>query len=189
MKLHLLLLPVALVAQLSATAAEAWWPQFRGPNASGVSDTAKPPAEFGPGKNQLWKITVPAGASSPSVWGDRIFLTTFDGKTLATHCYARRDGKLLWKRPAPAEQLEEFHASEGSPASATPATDGNTVVSYFGSCGLVAYDFNGKELWQHKLPVIQSPGSFGSGGSPVLAGGLVLVNRDQAGPCSLPRWT
>lgn len=185
MKLHLLLLPVALAAQLSATAAEAWWPQFRGPNASGVSDTAKPPAEFGPGKNQLWKITVPAGASSPSVWGDRIFLTTFDGKTLATHCYARRDGKLLWKRPAPVEQLEEFHASEGSPASATPATDGKTVVSYFGSCGLVAYDFNGKELWQHKLPVIQSPGSFGSGGSPVLAGGLVLVNRDQAGPCSL----
>lgn len=185
MNLRTLLLLLALAVHTSATAAEAWWPQFRGPNASGVSDTAKPPAEFGPGKNQLWKIAVPSGASSPCVWGDRIFLTTFDGKTLETHCYARRDGKLLWKRPAPVGQLEEFHATEGSPAASTPATDGKTVVSYFGSCGLVAYDFSGKELWQHKLPVIQSPGSFGSGGSPALAGGVVLVNRDQAGPCSL----
>lgn len=185
MKLLTLLLPLALAAHTSATVAESWWPQFRGPNASGVSDTAKPPAEFGPSKNQLWKIAVPSGASSPCVWGDRIFLTTFDGKMLETHCYARRDGKLLWKRVAPAKQLEEFHATEGSPAAATPATDGKTVVSYFGSCGLVAYDFSGRELWQHKLPTIQSPGSFGSGGSPVLAGGAVLVNRDQAGPCSL----
>ena len=185
MKLLTLLLPLALAAHTTANAAEAWWPQFRGPNCSGVSDTAKPPAVFGPGKNQLWKIAVPAGASSPCVWGDRIFLTAFAEGKLETHCYARRDGKLLWKRPAPATQLEEFHATEGSPAASTPATDGMIVVSYFGSCGLVAHDFTGKELWQHKLPTIQSPGGFGSGGSPVLAGGVVLVNRDQAGPCSL----
>ncbi|MEN9572603.1 MAG: hypothetical protein RL514_458 [Verrucomicrobiota bacterium] len=173
------------IAAATSHAAEAWWPQFRGPNCSGVSDTAKPPVEFGPGKNQLWKVSVPSGASSPCVWGDRIFLTAFADGKLETHCYARRDGKLLWKRVAPATQLEEFHATEGSPAAATPTTDGKTVVSYFGSCGLVAYDFSGKELWQHTLPVIQSPGSFGSGGSPVLAGGVVLVNRDQAGPCTL----
>ncbi len=180
------LLPLALIlAALQASAAEAWWPQFRGPNCSGVSDTAKPPAEFGPGKNQLWKVAVPPGASSPCVWADRIFLTAVASGKLETHCYARRDGKLLWKRPAPASQIEEFHATEGSPAAATPVTDGKTVVSYFGSCGLVAYDFAGKELWQHKLPTIQSPGSFGSGGSPALAGGVVLVSRDQAGPCSL----
>ena len=185
MKLLTLLLPLALAAHTSAHAAEAWWPQFRGPNCSGVSDTAKPPAEFGPGKNLLWKIAVPSGSSSPCVWGDRIFLTAFADGKLETHCYARRDGKLLWKRLAPADKLEEFHATEGSPAASTPATDGKTVVSYFGSCGLVAYDFSGKELWQHKLPTIQSPGSFGSGGSPLLAGGAVLVSRDQAGPCSL----
>lgn len=185
MKVNLLLFALSFVVHTSLSAAEAWWPQFRGPNASGVSDTAKPPVEFGPGRNQLWKATVPPGASSPCVWGDRIFLTAFADGKLETHCYARVDGKLLWKRVAPADKLEEFHATEGSPAAATPATDGKTVISYFGSCGLVAYDFSGKELWQLKLPVIQSPGSFGSGGSLVLAGSVVLVNRDQAGPCSL----
>jgi outer membrane protein assembly factor BamB len=83
------------------------------------------------------------------------------------------------------ELLEEFHPTEGSPAASTPVTDGKHVVSYFGSCGLVCYDMKGKQLWLHKLPTAQTAGSFGSGGSPVIEGGLVLVNRDQQKNCSL----
>jgi outer membrane protein assembly factor BamB len=161
------------------------WPQFRGPNCSGVSDTAKPPIEFGPGKNQLWKVAAPGGASSPCVWGDRIFLTAFDGGKLKTLCYQGSDGKLLWERVAPADKLEEFNASEGSPAASTPVTDGKFVVSFFGSCGLICHDFAGKEIWRHKLPVAETAGSFGTGSSPALAGGLVIVNRDQAKDCTL----
>src|SRR6185295_8455421 len=78
-----------------------------------------------------------------------------------------------------------FHATEGSPAASTPATDGKRVVSYFGSCGLVCYDLKGKELWQHPLPVAQTAGGIGTGCSPLIAGGLVLVNRDQLKNCSL----
>jgi outer membrane protein assembly factor BamB len=81
--------------------------------------------------------------------------------------------------------LEEFHATEGSPAASTPATDGKRVVSYFGSCGLVCYDLKGKELWHHSLPTAQTAGGFGSGSSPVIVNGLVLVNRDQVKDCSL----
>ena len=75
--------------------------------------------------------------------------------------------------------------AKGSPAASTPATDGKRVVSYFGSCGLVCYDVKGKELWRHKLPVAQTQGGFGSGTSPLIADGLVIVNRDQAKGCSL----
>ena len=77
-----------------------WWPQFRGPNGAGVSEDAKPPVAFGPGSNQLWKTSVPPGASSPCIWQDRIFLTAFEGGKLQTLCYQRSDGKLLWKREA-----------------------------------------------------------------------------------------
>lgn len=170
---------LSFILAASSQAAESWWPQFRGPNCSGVSETAKPPVEFGPGKNQLWKVTVPSGASSPCVWGNRIFLTSFDGGKLETHCYDRANGKLLWKRAAEAKQLEEFHSTEGSPAASTCATDGKTVVSYFGSVGLIAYDFSGKQLWQHKLTVMQTAGGFGTGGSPIIADGLVILDRDQ----------
>lgn len=181
--LKILVLTLALAGRLHAL--ETWWPQFRGPNCSGVSATAKPPTEFGPGTNQLWKISAPAGMSSPCVWNDRIFLTGFRDGKLVTSCYQRGDGKVLWEREAKAKKLEEFHRTEGSPAASTPAADGERVVSYFGSCGLVCYDFKGKELWQHELPTAETAGSFGSGGSPMIVGGLVLVNRDQLDSCSL----
>jgi outer membrane protein assembly factor BamB len=112
-------------------------------------------------------------------------LTAFEGGGLQTHCYRRSDGQPLWQRDARAEAIEEFHPEEGSPAASTPATDGKRVVSYFGSCGLVCYDVQGKELWKHTLPVAQTTGGFGTGASPVLAGGLVIVNRDQVKECSL----
>ncbi len=175
----------AMLSAAGMAAAEDWWPQFRGPNGAGVSESAKPPVEFGPGTNQLWTIAVPSGMSSPCVWGDWIFLTGFDGGKLQTLCYQRQDGKLLWKRDAKGGAIEEYHATEGSPAASTPATDGRRVVSYFGSRGLVCYDVKGKELWQHPLPVAQTSGGFGSGTSPMIAGGLVLVNRDQVKECSL----
>src|SRR5262249_38591284 len=109
-----------------------------------------------------------------------IFLTTFEKGKLETLCYDRKSGKLLWKRAAPADKLEEFNASEGSPAASTPVTEGQHVISYFGSCGVVCYDFSGKELWQHTLPTALTAGGFGTGGSPSLAGNLVIINRDQA---------
>jgi outer membrane protein assembly factor BamB len=175
----------AVVCAIATASAADSWPQFRGPNASGVSESAKPPTEFAPGTNQLWKISVPSGASSPCVWGDSIFLTAFEDGKLETLCYARRDGKLLWKADAKAEKIEDFNTSEGSPAASTVATDGKHVVSYFGSCGLICYDTKGKELWRHALPPALSAGSFGTGGSPIIVEGLVLVGRDQSTGCSL----
>src|SRR6185436_10702573 len=99
--------------------------------------------------------------------------------------YARKDGKLLWKRAAPAEKLEEFHSTEGSPAASSCVTDGTRVVSYFGSYGLICQDFSGKELWRHPLPLAETAGGFGTGSSPTLAGNLVLVNRDMLKGSSL----
>mgnify|MGYP001252704146 CR=1 FL=1 len=171
-------------AALTASATDNW-PQFRGPNASGISDSAKPPAVFAPGTNQIWKIPVPSGASSPCVWGDLIFLTAFEDGKLETLCYQRKDGKLLWKADAKAEKIEDYNIAEGSPAASTPATDGERVVSYFGSCGLICYDTKGKELWRYSLPTAESPGGFGTGGSPIIEDGLVVVGRDQSTACSL----
>ncbi len=57
--------------------------------------------------------------SSPVVWADRLFLTVFDAGQLAVHCYARKDGHRIWKQGVPSEKLEEFHATEGSPAASS----------------------------------------------------------------------
>ncbi len=56
---------------------EAYWPQWRGPHANGVSLHGAPPAEFGVNSNIKWRVKIPGkGHSTPVVWGDRIFLTT-----------------------------------------------------------------------------------------------------------------
>jgi outer membrane protein assembly factor BamB len=157
-------------------AAASAWPQFRGTNCAGVSESDKPPVEFGPTTNLLWKTALPAGMSSPCIWEDRIFLTGFEDQKLRTLCVQRRDGKVLWRQFAPAEQFEEINP-DSSLASATPATDGERIYTYFGSCGLLAYDFDGRELWRKPLPLVISLN--GSGTSPVVMDGLVIVNRDQ----------
>lgn len=181
MNLRLACLLALGVSQLPLFAAEAPWPMFRGPNASGVAAaTARPPLKISPTENVLWSADVPWSPSSPSVAAGRIFLTTFNDGKLETRAYSARDGKLLWVKALTPTKLEEFHATEGSPASATPVTDGKIVVSYFGSFGLVAYDTDGKELWQHPLPVAETLGNFGSGTSPLLVGDRVILNRDLA---------
>lgn len=155
------------------------WPQFRGPNGAGVADTQKPPVEFGPDKNLKFKVPVPSGFSSPVIAGEKLFLTAFDGGKLLTIAYSTADGKELWRAEAPAKTVEPYHKTEGSPAASSVATDGKIVVSYFGSCGVFAYDLAGKELWKYELPAVTTVGDFGTGVSPVLVDGLVVLLRDH----------
>jgi outer membrane protein assembly factor BamB len=144
-----------------------------------VAVKAKPPIKIGPNQGVLWSASVPWSPSSPCVWGDYIFLTTFADAQLQTRGYSTRDGRLLWTSGLKPDQLETYHSTESSPATATPATDGRRVVSYFGSFGLICHDFKGKELWRHPLPLALSGGGFGSGTSPAIFKDLVLLSRDQ----------
>jgi len=155
------------------------WPQFRGPGGSGVADEQKPPVEIGPDKNVKWKVSAPTGLSSPIVAGDKLVITAFEDGKLYTIAYDRADGKQAWRADAGAKQIEPFHKTEGSPAASTPATDGERIVSYFGSCGLLCYDLSGKLLWKYEMTPGGLPGDFGTGVSPIIADGIVILVRDQ----------
>jgi len=85
-------------------------------------------------------------------------------------------GKILWKADAPSERVEPTHRI-ASPASPTPATDGEFVYSYFGSFGLVAHDFSGREQW--RLPLKSPVVEFGTSASPVLADGRLYLACDS----------
>ena len=168
------LLCLLLLGTHPATA-ESNWPQFRGPGGLGIG-TGSPPVEFGPEKNVVWQVEVPRGHSSPCLWGDKIFLTGQDGEKLVTLCLNRGTGKELWRAAAPVAKLETTHRI-GSPAAPTPCADGERVYVYFGSFGVIAYDFAGKEVWRKELPapVVE----FGTGASPLLAQGKVILVADQ----------
>ncbi len=182
MKRSLFLLAVALPLLAATARAEEKslaWPQFRGPAGSGIAETQKPPVEIGPEKNVRWKVAVPSGLSSPIVVGDKLVLTAFDNGKLYTIAYNRANGSELWRTEAPVKKLEAFHKTEGSPAASTCVTDGQKIVSYFGSCGLFCYDLAGKELWKYEMPPAETMADFGSGVSPILEGNFVVLLRDE----------
>ena len=170
--LLLCVLPVSLVGQ-QPTAAQ--WPRFRGANGAGVSETDRPPTTFGPSSNRLWHVEVPPGHSSPAIWGDHLFVTALENSTLIVMAFRRRDGTLLWRQDAPSGPLEKVHPFS-NPAASTPATDGQRVYTYFGSYGLLAHDFTGKEVWRKPLPA--PPTQFGSATSPIVFAGKVILQLD-----------
>ena len=169
-------LPLALPA--------ADWPEFRGPTGQGISTATGLPVEWSATRNVAWKVAVPgAGWSSPAISGGKIFLTTGvanagGGVSLRALALDLASGRALWA-------TEVFSASEASvqpvhdkngPASPTPIVEGDRVYVHFGHHGTACLDGAGKIIWrQTGLPY--SP-LHGNGGSPALAGELLVFNAD-----------
>ena len=151
------------------------WSQFRGPNGSGIIESAKPPIHFSTENNVNWKSPVPYGVSSPIVWEDYIFLTGHVDDQLVTVAYDTNTGKELWRQAVTPEELENTHVFS-SPASSTPCTDGERVYVYFNSYGVIAYDFKGNEVWQRLLEMHKV--QYGSASSPVIIDGHLIVQRE-----------
>jgi outer membrane protein assembly factor BamB len=82
----------------------------------------------------------------------------------------------VWRRSAPVDQIETFKAP-GGPAAATPVTDGRYVYVYFGSYGLLCYDFTGNLVWS--LPLPKPITGWGAAASPILADDLLVLKCDQ----------
>lgn len=169
------LLLLAVLARALVPASE--WPQFRGPNAAGVSEESKLPVEFGPDRNLIWKTAVPPGNSSPSVAGDKIYLTAFENDKLFTIALERASGRILWRREAPRPRKQKIDRPANSPTSASPVSDGRNVYVFFQDFGLLAYGSDGNELWRIPLGPFNNP--FGHGASPILSGSTLLMVCDQ----------
>jgi outer membrane protein assembly factor BamB len=166
-----LLLLLALV--LPATAAN--WPAWRGPQGDGHSAEKDLPLKWDRTENVRWKVALPGGGnSSPIIWGDRIFLTqaTDKGRHRSVMCFAKADGKLLWKKETAYDANEPTHATNPY-CSASPVTDGERVVASLGSAGMVCYDFTGKELWRKDLGKLHH--IWGNASSPILYGNLAIL--------------
>lgn len=159
----------------SATATNEW-PQFRGPNGTGVADGFALPAEFNSTKNLAWKTQVPFARSSPVVTADRVFLTATEGDKLITLALDRKTGKIAWRRDVVrARHMPIYKANDG--ASPSPVSDGKNVFVFFAELGLISYGPDGKERWRVPLGPFNS--FYGMGGSPVLAGNTLVMVCDH----------
>jgi outer membrane protein assembly factor BamB len=157
------------------------WPRWRGPEGNAVADKAALPVRWSPKDQVVWVAAIPGiGFSSPIVWEQHIFCTSaFDrGARRAVHCLERKTGKLLWTREIRDADPEVTSAMTGY-AAATPVTDGRRVIAFFGNAGVVAYDFQGKQLWHHRLDPFET--ELGLASSPVLYRDKVILVCDHDG--------
>src|SRR5262245_51690278 len=131
-------MPVRLAAATLLFAAAAVqaadWPQWRGPNRDGHSPEKGLLKEWPKnGPPLVWKANLGGvGFSSPSVIGDRLFVTTAedDEAGLKEHalCLGTKDGKSVWKVALPAKNDDsEYDGGWGSGPRGSPTVDGEFV--------------------------------------------------------------
>ncbi len=186
------------------------WPSFRGPSASGVVEGYRTATQWDveQSKNILWKTPIPGlGHSSPIVWEDRIFVTTAatdqgesslkvgmygdvtsvkekDIFSWQLTCIDRKTGSILWSRQAYKGKPKVKRHPKSSHANATPCTNGECVVAFFGSEGLYCYDMNGNLLWKKDLGVLDwgffrmPSAQWGGGSSPMIYKQMVILQCD-----------
>lgn len=184
------------------------WPRFRGPLATGVAPSAKPPTEWSEDRNIRWKYDIPGeGSSTPIVWQDRVYITSaiktdrvdesitppeqqpkngfFDIKypnhfyQFLVICVDRRSGKELWRQTAIETVPNEGRHPDNNFASATPTTDGRNLYVSFGSQGFYCYSLDGELKWKRDLGEVKTRNNFGEGASLTCADGMLVIVRDN----------
>ena len=181
------------------------WPQFRGPNSTGVVPAAAIPLDWGEGQNVAWKVAIPGqGWSQPVVVGNTVYVTTAVGDGLEApmgmeagvadprtwKAGATPDVTIEWKvlalDLATGKERWSASAAKGKPkypihpsntwATETPVADASGVVAFFGMSGtLAAFDAAGKALWKAELGVYPTMQGYGTAASPALLDNKVLV--------------
>ena len=216
--------PAADVAALKTPAPVAEprpWPSFRGVNASGIADGQGAPVEWDvkAGKNLKWRTEIPGFTNaSPLVWGDKVIaitaISSANDRTFRTGNYGdvasvedmsehtwriyaldAATGAIVWDKEIYTGAPKIKRHTKSSQANSTPATDGKTIVSVFGSIGLiVAHDMQGNELWRNDIGPIDSGWFFDAGvqwghsSSPIIYGNTVIAQIDQQKDSYIAAW-
>ncbi len=152
------------------------WPGWRGPAGQGQCDDKDFPAKWSETENVRWKVALAnEGNSTPTVWGDKVFVTQAvkGGGVRSLLCFARADGKLLWRNDVKYPHKEQNWTPTWY-ANASPALDADRVVVSFGSAGMFCYDHDGKELWK-RTDLGHWEHQFGNSSSPILHHDLAIL--------------
>lgn len=152
------------------------WRAWRGPLGTGQSNEKGLPTTWSPSENIAWKVPLDGpGNSSPIVVGQKVFLTHSPARstTRGLNCYDRKSGELLWKHEV--EYAEDEPTHDTNPfCSASPVSDGERVIAWYGSAGLFCYDLAGNVQWQKDLGDVRHV--WGYGASPIIHDNLVILS-------------
>lgn len=168
-----------IVCQWTSHLAGADWPQWRGPQRSGISEEhgllQEWPTEGPPLRWQLKDVG--SGYSTPSVVGDRLYVISNAGlDNESVQARQVRDGKLIWStRIGKVGNPDQQPAYPG--ARSTPTVDGDALY-VLGSDGDLACleTASGKIRWQKNVRTAfgGKPGKWAYSESPLIDGDLLI---------------
>ena len=144
-------LAVAIALCLTMDTSAENWPQWRGPYFNGSTTESNLPTHWSQTENVAWSVDLPgASAATPVVWNDHVFVSSSDAENdeLKALCFARKTGQLLWQHTVAKGIRKDSRSNFAAPS---PATDGEVVVFFYGNGELVAYNFDGAELWKRNI--------------------------------------
>lgn len=161
------------------------WPQWRGPLLNGVSNERNLPTRWNTQENIAWKLALPGlSASTPVIWGDKVFLNVPEGKESYLWCVGKKQGNLIWKKLLRGHAGESRIHPKHNSSTPSPVTDGKSIYVLSAHGSLQSFDFAGNEIWMRELQ--QDYGQFalrfGYASSPLLFEGslYVQVMRDNS---------
>ncbi|MBI5692417.1 MAG: PQQ-binding-like beta-propeller repeat protein [Verrucomicrobia bacterium] len=187
MRFTLPLLVLTLALPLAAApGSSADWPGWRGPKGDGHAAAGQSvPTRWSETENVKWRAPLRGrGHSSPTIVGERIFLTSADpvAQEQIVLCLDRASGRQLWETVVHRGSLDSGAHRNSSPAASSVTWDGERLfINFPNNKGIhtTALDPSGRILWQKRICDFVMHQGFGS--SPVLFEHLVIVSADHRG--------
>ncbi len=179
-------LALVLAAAPAGPQSDGDWRLWRGPSGNGIAaDGQDPPVTWSESQNVVWKAAVPGrGHSSPTIVGDRIFLTTADEdrQVQSVLAFDRKDGKSAWKTDLHRGGFPRRIHPKNSHATCTVASDGERLFAVFfngGAIHVTALDLEGNKLWQRSIgPFEPRQYEYGYAPSPTVYKSFVVIAVD-----------
>ncbi|HEX4608823.1 MAG TPA: PQQ-binding-like beta-propeller repeat protein [Urbifossiella sp.] len=127
------------------------WPQWRGPDRTGLSKETGLLKEWPQdGPPLRWKAPdIGPGYSSPAVAGGKVFIQTTRGDQEFALALDEKTGKELWKSPI--GSVGKNRGPDYPGTRATPTVDGDRLFCLSSAGQLVCLGTDGKEVWQKDL--------------------------------------
>jgi outer membrane protein assembly factor BamB len=179
-------LTVAFLCLLSVTVS-AQWPQWRGPQRTGVAPANIAPAAWPETPTLKWKQSVGEGYSSPVVDGGRIFVHHRQDPDEIVTAFDLVSGKPLWTARYPATFNKSQYAARMSKGPfSTPLVANGRLFTLGTTAVLTSFDAKTGDVkwrkdWSNEISTARM--FTGTAMSPVIADGLLIVHvgDDDAG--------
>ncbi|HON91543.1 MAG TPA: PQQ-binding-like beta-propeller repeat protein [Sedimentisphaerales bacterium] len=179
-----LVLSLGFVVVWSVTGVATDWPQWRGPFFDGSTDEQGVPTSWSDTEGINWVTPLPGpSGATPVISKGRVFVTSMvkDTPQFVALCLDAADGKVLWRKDVGSDPRRFPRNTMASPS---PVADGDRVFFLYGDGTLVAFDYEGRELWSRGIEkefgnlALQ----FGYSNSPLLYDGklfVTVIRRDK----------